>query len=128
MRGRIGLAKSKAFLAGLAVALAWTAGSYWMGRSDGRDACEARAERAVERQQIRERELIDRLREAEVTREAKIEERIVYVKQQPDPTGCLRQRAPAGVIRDLGGVSEPTSGRRARPRCVGAVLPGVESE
>jgi hypothetical protein len=116
MRGIIGLVKNRAFLMGLAAAMAWTAATCWKCRMDGRQACEVRAQKAVDRRQDRERELIDRLRKAEVTREAKIEERIVYVKQQPDPSGCLRQPAPAGVIRDLGGVPKPESRRRARPR------------
>lgn len=120
VRGIIGLAKNRAFLMGLAAAVAWTAATCWKCRIDGRQACEARAQRAVDKQQARERELIDRLREAEVSRETKIEERIVYVRRKPDPSGCLRKRAPADVVRDLGGVREPSGGRRARPRAAHA--------
>lgn len=120
IRGIIGLARSRVFLMGLAAAVAWTMATCWKCRIDGRQACEARAQRAVEKQRTREREIIDKLREAEVTREAKIEEHIIYVKQRPDPSGCLHKRAPADVVRDLGGVREPSGGRRARPRAARA--------
>jgi len=88
-------------------------GAYIKGRIDGINACERASEKAVKKESKRQRKSADDLREMEKQRDAKINERVVYVKQKIKPGSCLAADAPDDILNDLG-LRQPSDSRRKR--------------
>jgi len=83
------------------VAIAAIGGIWLHGRSVGYDACKLEMQQAVDQEKDRQGTAVEELKEIEVAKTAKINERIIYVKSKIKPGECLATDAPADILTDL---------------------------